>query len=76
MIYEIVEHIGVITKHPNGWTKELNIAIWNGEEPKFDIRDWCRDFDGVHMSRGIKLDRDEAYALYKMLGEYFENSEA
>ena len=51
--FEIKEHIGVINEFDNGWNRELNIVSWNGQAPKYDIRDW----DGGHerMSRGITL---------------------
>ena len=26
--YEIIEHLGVISKSPKGWTKELNKISW------------------------------------------------
>ena len=28
--FEILEHIGIISTHPTGWNKELNIVSWNG----------------------------------------------
>ncbi len=36
--FEILEHIGIISIHPTGWNKELNIVSWNGGQPKYDIR--------------------------------------
>lgn len=51
--FDIVEQIGVISRHSTGWQKELNLVAWNGGQPKFDIRDW--DESHEHMSRGITL---------------------
>lgn len=51
--FEIVDHIGVIQEYPNGWRKELNKVSWNGNPPKFDIREW--DPNHERMSRGVTL---------------------
>ena len=50
--FEIAEHLVVISKKENGWTKELNLVSWNGQQPpKFDIREWSPDH--TKMSKGI-----------------------
>jgi hypothetical protein len=64
--FEIVEHIGVISKSQTGWLKELNRVSWNGTQPKYDIREW--DTKHEHMSRGITLFPDEAKTLGELLG--------
>ncbi len=51
--FEIVEHIGVLSENESGWRKELNLVSWNGQIPKYDIRDWDQDHE--RMSRGITL---------------------
>ena len=38
--FEIREYLGVISQHDSGWNKELNIISWNGQSPKYDLRDW------------------------------------
>ena len=53
IVFEITEHIGVITTYGNGWTKEINMVAWNDAKPKYDIRDWNPDHQV--MSRGITL---------------------
>ena len=53
IIYEVKEHLGVISRHDTGWTKELNIVSWNGSASKYDIRDW--DPKHERMSRGVTL---------------------
>lgn len=55
--YEIVNHIGVLSTAPNGWTKELNVVSWNGGQKKYDIRDWSPDH--TKMSKGITLNEEE-----------------
>lgn len=59
--FNIKEHIGVINTYSNGWTKELNLVEWNGNNAKFDIRDWEPSHE--HMSRGITLHEEEAKTL-------------
>ena len=62
--FEIVEHIGVISKTITGWNKELNIVSWNGRK-KYDLRDW--DENHERMSRGITLTADEMRQLITLL---------
>jgi hypothetical protein len=63
--FEIIEHIGVISESTKGWTKELNLISWNGNEPKYDLRDW--DQNKEKMGKGITLTRDELDTLKKVL---------
>lgn len=63
--YQIVEHLGVLNKNGNGWSKEINLISWNGGTPKFDIRDW--DEDHEHMSKGVTLKSDECKKLLESL---------
>lgn len=63
--FEILEHIGIISTHPTGWNKELNIVSWNGGQPKYDIRDW--DLDHEHMSRGVTLHEKEMRQIFDIM---------
>ena len=63
--FEILEQIGVISTHPTGWNKELNVVSWNGGQPKYDIRDW--DLDHEHMSRGITLTEKEMRQIFDLM---------
>lgn len=63
--FEIVEKIGVITEYPTGWNREINIVSWNGNEPKYDIREWSPDHE--KMSRGITLKEDELRTMLYLL---------
>lgn len=65
--YEIIKHVGVITEHESGWKKELNIVSWNGNPPRFDIRDWNPTHE--HMSKGITLAIYEGAKLAEMIQE-------
>ena len=59
--YRIIASVGTLSKHPTGWSKEVNIVSWNDGPAKLDIRDWSPDHD--KMSRGITLTADEAQRL-------------
>ena len=63
--FDIREHIGVLSRNDNGWTKEVNIIAWNGGVPKVDIREWNPEHD--RMTRGITLFEAEAQTLLKAL---------
>jgi len=72
--FEIMEHIGVISRYPTGWAKELNMVRWNGGSVRADLRDW--DEDHEHMSRGVTLHQEEAKKLYELLGSMEINKTA
>ncbi|MFS7491790.1 YdbC family protein [Carnobacterium maltaromaticum] len=59
--FEIMEEIAVLSENAKGWKKELNLVSWNGNQPKFDLRDW----DATHekMRKGLTLSNDEVKAL-------------
>jgi len=65
--YEIVDSIGVLRTLSNGFSKELNIVIWNGRKPKYDIRDWNSDHS--RMTRGVTLTPDEMDTICKLMAE-------
>ena len=65
--FEIHEEIGVIADSAKGWTKELNLVSWNGNAPKFDLRDWSPNHE--KMGKGITLTNDELKALKNLLNE-------
>ena len=67
--FEILRHLGTLSKYPTGWAKEVNIVTWRGSCPKLDIRDW--DPDHERMSRGITLRKDEALKLVKILSDFY-----
>ena len=65
--FDIVEHLGVISENPKGWTKELNLVSWNGARPKFDLRDWAPD--GEKMGKGVTLSTEELKKLRDLLND-------
>ena len=65
--YEITERIAVLSQNPNGWERQLNMVSWNGNPPKYDIRDWSPD--GSRMAKGISLTEDELKTLKDILND-------
>lgn len=67
--FEIVEHIGVLTAHPTGWNKEINIVKWNDSQEKYDIRDWSPDHE--RMTKGVTMHAEEFRKLMELCGNRF-----
>ena len=65
--YEITERIAVLSTNARGWERQLNLISWNGNDPKYDIRDWSPD--GTRMSKGISLSEEELKTLKDILDE-------
>ena len=65
--YEIVKKIAVLYMSDSGYTKEINLISWNGNEPKYDIRSFSPNHEKC--GKGITLTADEAAALLKALQE-------
>lgn len=65
--FNIVRHLGVISQNKSGWNKELNLVSWNGQEAKYDIRDWSPDHQ--KMGKGITLTGEQLAALMKLAEE-------
>ena len=63
--YEIIEEIGIISSHTTGWNKEINLVSWNGNSPKYDIRDWSPDHG--QMGRGITLHEKEMRMILDLM---------
>lgn len=66
--YEIKEYVGTIAKRKSGWSRELNIVSWNGQPPKYDLREWSEDHS--HMGKGVTLFADEMRALVNAYTKY------
>lgn len=65
--YEIKDSFGKISENGD-WTKELNLISYGDAAPKFDIRSWRIDEDGIKkMSKGITLNKKEVVALRDLL---------
>ena len=59
--YEVTERIAVLSTNARGWERQLNMVSWNGNPPKYDIRDWSPD--GSRMAKGISLTEEELKPL-------------
>ena len=68
--FSIKEKLEILATYQTGWRKELNIVEWNGNNGKFDIRDWSPGYES--MSKGITLHEAEARKLMEALNKYFE----
>ena len=65
--YEIKEKVGIIAESAKGWKKELNLISWNGNEAKYDLREWSPGHE--KMGKGFTLTIDELKRLRKLLNE-------
>lgn len=65
--YEVVEHIGVLSVSAKGWKKELNRISWNGNAPKYDIREWAPNRE--KMGKGVTLSEEEFELLKGLLNQ-------
>lgn len=63
--YEIVKEIAVFSKSDSGYTKEINLISWNGNEPKYDIRSFSPNREKC--GKGITLTEAEAKSLLEAL---------
>lgn len=63
--YEIVKEIAVLSKSDSGYTKEINLISWNGNEPKYDIRSFSPDREKC--GKGITLTEQEVKNLLASL---------
>ena len=68
--FDLMEHIGVLSRKDNGWTREVNIVAWNDGPGKVDIREW--DPDHTRMTKGVTLFEDEAEVLAKVLARRYD----
>ena len=65
--YEVTERIAVLSTNARGWERQLNMVSWNGNPPKYDIRDWSPD--GRSMAKGISLTEEELKTLKGILDD-------
>lgn len=63
--FEILAELGVISESNKGWRKELNVISFNGNAPKYDLREWAPNHE--KMGKGITLTETELEALKKIL---------
>lgn len=65
--YEVTERIAVLSTNARGWERQLNMVSWNGNPPKYDIRDWSPD--SSRMAKGISLTEEELKTLKGILDD-------
>ena len=65
--YEVTERIAVLSTNARCWERQLNMVSWNGNPPKYDIRDWSPD--GSRMAKGISLTEEELKTLKDILND-------
>ena len=63
--FEILAELGVLSESAKGWRKELNVVSFNGNPPKYDLRDWSPNHE--KMGKGITMSNDELEQLKKIL---------
>jgi len=64
---EIKKHYGILSKTDKGWTTEVNLVSWNGNQPKVDIRSWSPDHEKA--GKGVTLTDGEVQKLKLLLEE-------
>ena len=64
---EVLEDFGEVS-NKNGWSLRVRYVKWNDNDPKYDVRAWKSDENGVEKCRkGLSLTGEEAEELYKIL---------
>ena len=64
--FNVIETVGVLSENTkSGWKKELNLVSWNGNEPKYEIRDWSPDH--TKMGKGVTLTDEEIENLKSLI---------
>ena len=76
IIYEIKKHLGVVSKSKTTeWRKELNLISWNGNIPKFDIRDWAPDHAELWYKLAVGIGDTAENLVTAAEGEHYEWTE-
>lgn len=65
--YEILDHLGELSKSKSDWTKELTQVSWNGQDPVYDIRSWSPDHE--KMGKGVTFTKEELTILRDTLNQ-------
>ena len=63
--FEIANELGIISESAKGWRLEFNRVMWNGRDPKYDIRDWSPDHE--KMGKGITLTEEQLRKLKDLI---------
>ena len=65
--FEIYKVLGTLSENKDGWKKQLTCTSWGRYNPKFDLRSWDSEYNG--MTKGIALSLEEIVALRDLLNE-------
>lgn len=65
--FEIYKVLGTLSENKDGWKKQLTCTSWGRYNPKFDLRSWDSEYNG--MTKGITLSLEEIVALRDLLNE-------
>lgn len=63
--FEVIDTIAVLSEGSKGWKKKLTLVSWNGNDPKYDIRDWSDDH--TKMGKGVTFTLSELQNLKEAL---------
>ena len=58
-----IKECGVVAKHDNGSTLELNFIAWGSNEPRYDLRTWSKGY----ALGGITMTEDDLKALSELI---------
>ena len=65
--FEIYKVLGTLSENKDGWKKQLTCTSWGRYNPKFDLRSWDSEYNG--MTKGLTLSLEEITALRDLLNE-------
>lgn len=65
--FSIYKVLGTLSENKDGWKKQVTCTSWGRYNPKFDIRSWDTDYNG--MTKGITFTLEEMLALRDLLNE-------
>lgn len=63
--YEIYKVLGTLSENKDGWKKQVTCTSWGRYSPKFDIRSWDSDYEG--MTKGVTFSLEEMILLRDLL---------
>ena len=69
--FKLERRIGALSENPSGYTKELNVVVWDEKYTKYDLRTWNPNGKPVQsfQRQGITLTKEELKKLHKLIGE-------
>lgn len=71
--FKLERRIGALSENPSGYTKELNVVVWDEKYTKYDLRTWNPN---GKPGKGITLSLEELAALHEIIGAELEKVKA